>query len=489
MQFTKTYAKRDSFSVGSKQAQTLLTKALLEFGTAPAVAAVAATSKSIQNSSLSANIAMSIVLDQHSIHLFLKDGVFDPASSLPLQFIDTLTVASFEEPPMGSCVDPQRKADLLNFFNDMKHTKYFCKSLKSLTFIHSYNQVVRSFFNKPTPITAPRESNAASLLQLAEAWAKIVPGEDSADRPYASFDNLQHLELKYFLPTCETEVDFFNNGLPSLTSFTVRSGLHLSNARLGLLYKCRKITALSFGVCFNLTDDKFNGIAALKNLTSLNLSMMNQIGPKALEYVAGLRDSLKYLDISLAANLDDEATTHVAQLENLEVLHMEHLQKLTDDGMDRLFGDKSPMKTNPHLFHQLRDLHLDASGSSVTEAGYLHVQHVTERTQLRLASFKQCAITDRVVREVFGKHAKEHYSILAVLDFSDCKLITNAALIETIASLENLVEVDFSGCEKISDDGVQSVLDSCQNLKKLNVKSCANVTDTMRSKIQQRLGH
>src|SRR3989338_1152538 len=82
---------RPSHSVPSIHHQTLLSKSIFEHCLDYAqVASIAMASKSIQNSSLSANFAHNVVIEAKSVKLF--NSVFHPSTSIPLTFVPALRV-------------------------------------------------------------------------------------------------------------------------------------------------------------------------------------------------------------------------------------------------------------------------------------------------------------------------------------------------------------------------------------------------------------
>lgn len=490
MEFANPHDKRSSFRVPSKHAQTLLAKSLLEFGNIATVATVCMSSRSIQNSSLGANCAISMVIDPASFLLFTT--VFHPASAFSVQFVDTLTLASFELLPLGSRSDSLRKIDCFKFFNDLKNTKYFIKSLTTLKFRQAINVSVKSLFGKPVTNDAQdnnNSNNGSPAANSVDAWTQYVSGISEFEKPYIIFPNLHHLELNYYLPSCQAEVELLNSGLPNLKNFKVKLGVHVSNKRLQLLFECQKITSITFGVCFNLRDVSLEGIAKLKNLTSLDLAHASELGSKSFEHIADLAPSLKHLDISLASRLTDDVIVHFTKLENLETLHMEHLLKLTDVGMDRLCGSKSPMMNNPRLFRGLRELYLDSSSCAlITEQGLFHLRHLTERASLRRLSLRHCSVTDAVLKEIFD-HDENNNDSLVFLDLAGCRLITDAAMTETVSkSLVNLTELNIASCVGVTDVGVTSVMDNLEKLKKLTVRNCSKVSEDVQKEVKQRFG-
>src|SRR3989338_4857845 len=102
---------RPSYPVPSLHHQTLLSKSIFEHCLDYAqVASIAMASKTIQNSSLSANFISNIDIDFTSASLI--ETVFHPQSSLPLQFLNRVRISGGAE---NSC--------LLSVLETLKTTK------------------------------------------------------------------------------------------------------------------------------------------------------------------------------------------------------------------------------------------------------------------------------------------------------------------------------------------------------------------------------
>src|SRR3989338_4786197 len=125
---------RPSYPVPSIHHQTLLSKSIFEHCLDYAqVASIAMASKSIQNSSLSANFASNISINHKSVLLFHQGGVFHPSSSFPCSLLHRLNIAG---PFNNNATMYDKDVDddsTSSFLRDLKATKYFRKSVRSIT--------------------------------------------------------------------------------------------------------------------------------------------------------------------------------------------------------------------------------------------------------------------------------------------------------------------------------------------------------------------
>src|SRR3989338_7008658 len=109
---------RPSFPVPSIHHQTLLSKSIFEHCIMYSeIAAIAMASKSIQNSSLSANLAGNVKIQNESIKLFVT--VFHPATSIPIQFLQHLSLDS-----SGSIDVAQSEMIVKEFLSALTKTEY-----------------------------------------------------------------------------------------------------------------------------------------------------------------------------------------------------------------------------------------------------------------------------------------------------------------------------------------------------------------------------
>jgi hypothetical protein len=151
--------KKPPLVVPSSHAQTLLAKAAIEHFTTPAqFACLALASKSIQISSLGANVLSSMNLDgPRSISLFTTNSVFNPKDCCSTEFTPELCLSS-------------KSAE--SFIKMMKSTKYFKKSLRFLKISGRESNVIEMF--QPREDDDPCSNKFTALISIDVAHCGLT---------------------------------------------------------------------------------------------------------------------------------------------------------------------------------------------------------------------------------------------------------------------------------------------------------------------------
>ena len=78
---------------------------------------------------------------------------------------------------------------------------------------------------------------------------------------------------------------------------------------------------------------------------------------------------------------------------------------------------------------------------------------------------------------------------LEELDLSDCKQLTDHALVYLAVSAKKLKVLNLSNCEKITDKGIEYILSNTSVLKDLQVvylSDCYKISDTVKKELEKK---
>jgi len=142
--------------------------------------------------------------------------------------------------------------------------------------------------------------------------------------------NLVYLEI-WNAPIDDEFFQLAGKNFDSLETLNVKESI-ITNLGLEKIFKLRYLKELVISKCKSISDD---GLAhELTNLVDLNISDTN-ISDAGLQHVSKLI-SLTSLDISLCEEVTDAGMTFIAQLRNLQSLCIDFIDLLTDDGFEKI---------------------------------------------------------------------------------------------------------------------------------------------------------
>lgn len=263
--------QRPSFRVPSLHHQTLLSKALFEHArSVKVIAAVAASSRAIQNSSLAAGLTTSIPVffEPETRKLFMT--VFHPSNSETAQFVPFLRFSYTKQ--MG------------DYFSALKRTKYFARSLRRLE----------------VEMPSPR------LMCLLDGMV-----------------GLQELRLEIWRPRKE-DIPFLNKtNLISLRQFECNLDDETTDADME--YFCQMVPDLIYSMDLSFSSITAQGLRMLcqnlTNLSSLDLSHTTKIYFQDLGLLANCASTLTHLDLGYSPNFfRDDCLLALQPLTSLKLL-------------------------------------------------------------------------------------------------------------------------------------------------------------------------
>src|SRR3989338_7693872 len=158
MEFLGDYYEVDMppFHVPSQSVQTLLARAVFQSADLKpqTIASVALASKSIQNSSLGANIASTFVINRTSIPLFVQSGVFSPSSCFSVclspEFAFDGPANDYQGRPSSTKVEDDQ--NLLRLFAALHDdSSYFTKSVQRIAIRYLDEPLALALFFSPHP--------------------------------------------------------------------------------------------------------------------------------------------------------------------------------------------------------------------------------------------------------------------------------------------------------------------------------------------------
>ena len=393
--------ERPNFPVPSTHHQTLLSKATFShFLTYASIACVALSSKSIQNSSLSPNIASTIIINSESVKLF--ETVFHPRSSLPLQFVPSQNIA--------------QSLPSTSFIQSLKSTKYFSKSLRA---VHLKSSSFRDFFGENTSL-------------------KI-------------FDTLQTIILNECDVT-ESDVDFLNNNsvFPSLQSVTATLGWCAPNTLL-ILSRIEKLKTLTTS---SVSAAALKIISECPNLQTLTLNGSERLTEgTGVEFLSGLKNSLTSLTIPRCTKISDlDVEKYLSSLGKLTSVELTDGKQLTDQALTIItasfplishlnlsrcqgISDESVKKIPASLLY-LTSLNLSWN-DQISNSSLQFISEIISLTNLEL----------RVCKNLMKFHFLSALTRLRRLSLDHCKIDDNGLM--ELASLPELCSLSLAGCTNL----------------------------------------
>ena len=371
-------------------------------------------------------------------------------------------------------LDDERLANLpplphLTFLG-LDHTNITDAGLKSLADRTSL-QVLYLGGNK---LTGDGLKHISGLKNLGYLDLSDLPIEDGALDSLASLKSLKELNLTYTQVTLEGAIGFAK-GLPELEvsgpfgkliggrRLTMDPGVE--DANLAKLQQLPSLRELNLWECDSITDEGIAHIAALTQLTTLELGYV-QITDAGLAKLAAL-ENLRQLDIRETETSVAAALKLVAELPKLNVLA--DWGKV--EGATRLVFQ--PETTDA----QLADLkHLPALESltlwrcdQLTDDAMAHVVGCENLKQLNIGATN---IGDAGIAELKGLENLERL-VLANTSITDASL-------ENIAKLSSLVDLDLSSTA-ITDEGINA-LHPRSDIEVLNLAR-TSITDAVLPKL------
>jgi hypothetical protein len=351
--------KKPPLFVPSSHAQTLLAKAAIEHFTTPAqFACLALAAKSIQNSSLGANVLSSMNLDgPRSISLFTTNSVFNPKDSFSTQLTFELFISAKE-----------KSAE--SFIKMMKSTKYFKKSLRFLKNSGRESNVIEMF--QPTEDDDPCSNKFTALISIDVAHCGVTDASLSLMLSSCDYGSrLESLNLRssnvtaaglslivplFLQNLVELDLGGWATGedvdlvpLSQLNPATFKKLILIGAVKIKgtglqpILQNLSGMTHLDLSGCSFLTDVAFFGapenddhLPLLPYLKTLSLNRVLNITSKGIENICRIASNIEDLDLAVCTKLSDESVEEVAsKLKRVRRLSLPFLIKLTKSGFKK----------------------------------------------------------------------------------------------------------------------------------------------------------
>lgn len=266
------------------------------------------SSKSIQNSSLAASLAVNVAFDKNDIKLFTT--VFHPSSALSLQLVFKLVW------------DDPRASDIPRFvelWRALVTSKYFLRSLRSFRLTHVPLALVQGLVDVELALPEDKRLLLADGNRLDEFVLRPQEGAEAA----AAFA----LTVKRLPPLRALDLSFTGHESSALMDFVLKqvtSPPHVSS-----------LTSLNLADCGKITDAVLQVIASkLPNLTNFSLSRSDPVTDIGLQAIASNLPNLRQLRLDRCTRITDVGIEFVASnLRNLTNLKLRKLRNLTNVGL------------------------------------------------------------------------------------------------------------------------------------------------------------
>ncbi|XP_067324929.1 F-box and leucine-rich repeat protein 13 [Anolis sagrei] len=296
---------------------------------------------------------------------------------------------------------------------------------------------------------------------------------------------IQHLTINEMLTLTDRCIQALAEKCKQIVSIEFDESPHVSDTTFKALAECKlvkmriegcnHVTDQSFKVinkfwpkikhicvadCSKITDVALKLIAALENITVLNLSHCIRISDAGIKtFVDGHSGSrIRELILANCSYVSDIAVSKIAQrCHSLIYLNLSHCRAVTDSGVEALI-------MMPSLAY------INISGIDVTDQAL--------ETLGRLSKLKEIIISEcQHISDGGVKRFCVDLKRLDYMDFSFCHQLSNHSLKNLTFNCRKITSLSMAGCTKISDVGIQFVAAGCSFLHYLDISGCLNITD------------
>ncbi|XP_076827499.1 F-box/LRR-repeat protein 7 isoform X1 [Brachyhypopomus gauderio] len=262
---------------------------------------------------------------------------------------------------------------------------------------------------------------------------------------------------------------------------------------------CPELRHLEVAGCYNVSNEAvFDVVSSCPNLEHLDVSgcpkvtciSLSEEPPTQLSPLLGQQISLRYLDMTDCASLEDEGVRAIAaHCPRLTHLYLRRCVRLTDEAVRqlglrcsslrelslsdcRLIGDFG-LREVARMEGRLRYLSV-AHCSRITDVGLRYVARYCPR--LRYLNARGCeGLTDQGVA-----HLARSCPRLRSLDVGRCPLVSDAGLEVVARCCVGLRRLSLRGCESVSGRGLRALATGCPDLQLLNVQECEVPPEVLR---------
>jgi len=184
-----------------------------------------------------------------------------------------------------------------------------------------------------------------------------------------------------------------------------------------------------------------------------------------LKLFAKKSKNITYLNVSGCFKLTDDSITHISSLVHLTTLCISNCGKISN---------VCPLSNCV----KLKALYLDGLQSIILYELLPVLQHCKTLTHL---SFVQWSYFNQFGISQLFDHSSPH---LHYFDLTDCKRMTDKAILILVQICNELEYLSLSGCELISDSGIHAVAIQCPRIKTLLLTGCELLTDISMQNIE-----
>ncbi|RKO95803.1 RNI-like protein [Caulochytrium protostelioides] len=206
---------------------------------------------------------------------------------------------------------------------------------------------------------------------------------------------------------------------------------------------CTQLTELTLNHCTRVTGTQIAMIASLKRLCRLHLIQVSDaVEDEAfITVLQAIGRHLTHLSLCHNPQMTDRTLIEgVAPVGwQMRSLQLEDCQKLTDDGVQALYGQKSVIPPLVHL-----NLNRNALLSDTTLAGLIQ-RHGGTLQQLHLNGLDELTING--LRQIIALHGP--HTRYTMLELSWIRSLTNALFIDIVEASPRLEQINVYGCNAL----------------------------------------
>ena len=294
---------------------------------------------------------------------------------------------------------------------------------------------------------------------------------------------------------------------PSLLELDLSNGFGIKTSNFSGLAHLRNLQALNLSLCSvsdatlryldehhpylrNLNLMGIGGVtppragprdlAPLPHLQELNLSLVDHVTATDLKRLEVL-PSLKTLHLACCERLDDEGLQVLTEVaKNLQNLYLQECDQVTGHGLSKL--------ANLDLLHELNVSSCEVTAETLHAFSTMPILQslvlddcaLCNEDQLRaLSSLNRVRHLSLRRSHSFPDEGLSRLSFLTALDslrLEDCVNVTDSGL-QALSSLVRLSSLSLSGCRNITHKGLVQALSTLTLLRSLNLECCRDVTE------------
>nr|XP_060635563.1 F-box and leucine-rich repeat protein 13 [Anolis sagrei ordinatus] len=277
-----------------------------------------------------------------------------------------------------------------------------------------------------------------------------------------------------------------------------------------LAEKCKQIVSIEFDESPHVTDTAFKALAECK-LVKMRIEGCNRVTDQSFKVINKFWPKIKHICVADCPKITDVGLKLIAALENITILNLSHCIRISDAGIKTFVDGHSGSRIRELILANcsyVSDIAVSKIAQRCHSLIYLNLSHCRAVTDsgvealimmpsLAYINISGIDVTDQAL-ETLGRLSKlkeiiisecQHISDggikrfcvdlkrLDYMDFSFCHQLSNHSLKNLTFNCRKITTLSMAGCTKISDVGIQFVAAGCSFLHYLDISGCLNITD------------